>query len=173
MSDLTPDDMARCRVRLADLPGFGPVGLWCFPSLRAPAEDCDLCVHYDAQSRFPYRLRLPRGEGFVTWPDICVSTIHASTRDRLARWAGGRLKVWPVTSFPPALPATWLRFRFDDYDKTWMLDLCFGTGEHPNHYNVPAWEGFAGGDLRILPDGVRWLEAAALAEIARHLGSRP
>jgi hypothetical protein len=165
-------DLLRLRVPLAALPDtFDRRGLWVERG-ASPFLERGLWTGIDDHEVLdPATGETWAGDDSwaVTW---AVTTADAATRDALARCVASKLNVWPVTEFPPALPASWLRFRFDDYgDGQWMIDICFGASEHPWHYTCPAWDGFQGSDLRTLPDGARWIECAALAAVVRHVAS--
>jgi hypothetical protein len=161
MSDLTPDDMARLRVRLDDLPGFDPVGLRVFHSRTSYVDS--LCITAGIGV-------VPRERGLVLLDlpaTVCLDLSDASTRDRVARWMAGRaVQPFPLGSTAPEVRLT------DAMDGRPLLRLV-GAGRQAAVFTSVALDGIADldpKDPRLLPDGSRWVDAAALAEVARHVG---
>ena len=169
MGDITPADLARCRVRLADLPGFDATGLL-LRDAKGDEEGIvvyddgrDVLVHPEDGDDEP-RYWTRDQEGDLDEEGPCVSTTDASTRDRLARWVAGRVKL-PVGSTAPDWAC-----RFTS--PHWTL-----AGPQRGNGGSEAMCTFHQGladldpnDPRLLPDGSRRVDAVALAEVARHLG---
>lgn len=183
MGELTSEEMERLRVRLADLPGFNPVGL------TVDAKNGDgstfgaaLCVG----------VRHPQG-GTVFWmwtevnglvvfghgTEVFVSTADARTRDALARWVAGRYGLRVGSSCPSLLCNEQELFQWKLYSAP---DFRVYNSGHVT-FDGDAEDGptelrrLRAEDPRLLPgltanDRARWVDAAALAAVARFVGSR-
>lgn len=158
-------EMAQLRVRLADLPGFDPEGL------RVEYEsERILCV-----GLFDGAVLLddegPDGERLAALPEQCeVSTADARTRDALARWLAERVHTvqgqpFRVGSTAPAWAPVTAVGGFTVSDG-WSL-IAASTAYFDRGVYAPDLDS---GDDRLLPDGSRWVDAAALAAVARHVG---
>ncbi len=185
MGELTQEEMGRLRVRLADLPGFDPVGLTAHVDASGRSDDHRLGVYVPGGpgrdtgvSGIPPYHWVWHGEDLYdpdVWCMSTVSTADARTRDALARWimshdAGMKIRRctapnfrswvthkaigWHITNGPGWSAS---QSAVDDYRALLVPGLA---DLHPND---PGHE-------RVLPDGSRWVDAAALAEVVRHLG---
>lgn len=180
MSD--PDDLSRLRLRLAELPGFDPVGL------RVTREDglAGTAVGDGfVVIRAPSMAFWQSGDPWAPWATF-VTTADASTRDRVARWVAGRLgkdvgpsgPCWGAVSNGYEGGGWALLSRlgrgmsiFMDPDRLPLAALPpLVPGGESVWVGVPALATLDPRDDRLLPDGSRWVDAAALAEVARHVG---
>jgi hypothetical protein len=167
MPDLTPDDMARLRVPLAVLPGFDPIGLFVANGaddegyLVLFRDETTILAHNCGTDEYPWWWSLDEEPG----PE--VSLTHASTRDRVARWVAGRsVQPFPLGSTAPEVRLT------DAMDGRPLLRLV-GAGRQAAVFTSVALYGIADldpQDPRLLPDGSKWVDAAALAAVARQVG---
>ena len=151
MGELTSEEMAQLRVRLADLPGFNAEGL----VLRAGngAEEGivvyddgrDVLVHPEDgdQDLFHWGLVQEHGE-----EEPHVSTADARTRDALARWLCPN---WNGTTAPS------LSRRGTISEGVWRV----GNRDMTHTAEVRA------DDFRVLPDSSPYAYALALAVEAR------
>jgi hypothetical protein len=166
------DELERLRVRLVDVPGLDPVGL----PARADA-DGRLGVYVPGG---PEGCWVWHGEDVYdadVWCMSSVSTADASTRDRLARWVAAR--VFSALAGPDAectAPA-WGRWQAQVWelnsDIEDALQYFSGVNRPRRCHVVPALADLNADDPSLLPDGCRWVYAAALAEVVRHLGRTP
>lgn len=161
-ADLTPDDLAALRVRLADLPGFDPRGL-------------DVYVLGDEEDE-PHLARLRGEKGsllladdrVVSEEDAWVTTADSATRDRLARWCVVRQpSLYGLVDEVLCTAPLWGRAGSRERP-TWVLSV-HGRGQ------VWSAEWRAGTEEAVpalagLPCDPGWAEWAALAAVARHLG---
>lgn len=171
MGELTSEEMERLRVRLADLPGFDPVPLFAY--LLGDDEEEAWVVVGDGSTRgVKYAILWSGSTRDVPLSDVWVSTADARTRDALARWVAGRVGMSPASTAPawhvgdPA-PGTWnLRW--------WYTEFVTFHAPRPSSYRgtkvsseheVSALGGLDSADPRRLPDGSRWVDAAALAAV--------
>lgn len=163
---IAAEEMERLRVRLADLPGFDPVGL----VVQYEGDERLLCV-----GQFDGGVLLddegPDGEQLAALPEQCeVSTADARTRDALARWVAGRIGR-SVGSIAPGWVMHRQRWELStDGDDT---NTYFGVDWERPDVVVPTLGDLDPRDPRLLPDGSRWVDAAALAAVARHVGGQP
>ena len=95
----TPEHRERCRIRTVDLPGLDILGLQAF----VDGEYVPLIVDRTEDSIVLY----DDGPKLRTVPKqhVYVSTEHASTRDRIARWMAARLGMLTLFATAP----TWRR----------------------------------------------------------------
>jgi hypothetical protein len=178
MSDLV-------RLRLADLSGFDPVGLWVANKdepegfLVLFQDETTVLVHSGGSEDYPWWWTKAEEDG----PTITM--LHASTRDRVARWVAGRVgkDVGPSGPCWGAVANSyegggWALLGklghglsiFMDPDRLPLAALppLVPTGESVWN-GVPALAALNPNDGRRLPDGSRWVDAAALAAVARHV----
>lgn len=158
----TTEEMERLRVRLADLPGFDPLGLLAY-------HNGALHILYDASAVPVDAARLSK-PGFQ---QVYVSTIHARTRDALARWCAVQVqaKSTPLDVTRARLQST--APTWERHPASWGWRLRFFLTEVSLTSNDAEWTWVSDlkpDDDRRLPDGSRWVDAAALAAVARHLG---
>lgn len=167
------------RIAFAELPGFGDVatGLpvriaWAGTHLRGLYLGATPGSHVG-----PYAVLVDDGYvGIAGWDGLSVNLADAATRDRVARWCAARLG-WPAQTSAP----TWMRTLDLDDSAGWCLVgaddraevfLACGDVRLPNERALPGLAALDRDDARTLPDGTRWVDAAALAVAARHLGAR-
>jgi hypothetical protein len=158
VSALTAEELGRLRVSLDLLPEFDPVGLHIWDEeyerhvLVTEAHETILDLHLRQEDAF----RIQRREARLDLAD-------ASTRDRVARWLGGRHGLRGGCVAP-----SWVNRTHD-----FMLGGAVMFRRKRNgHVSivVPELVATALPDLRDLPDGSRYVDALALALVAVHVG---
>lgn len=149
---ITPDEIVRLRLRVADLQGFDPEGLRAYV-LGEEEDERHMVVDGDGTTVLFHDIVREVPVEFVF-----VSTADARTRDALARWAAERVGLWFGSTAP-----TWWAAESDWWLSAHRSDREWRRGE------VPALGDLSARDHRCLPDGSRWVDAAALAEVVRHL----
>lgn len=172
------DDQKALLVPLVHLRGTDLAGLWCIYD-----EEAALILDEDwSCDRLLLALESDL-DGVPAWEAadaLQLSTERAANRDWLARWVARQV------GFPELL-TTAPRFYGDlrsDGLPMWRLTDEEGASEywserHGSHPDideanaVAAVAGLEPGDERRLFDGSRWVDAAALAAVVRHMAERP
>lgn len=180
---LTRGDLAALTLPLAHLPGFDPAGLRVWEARTTHSEfngerrwisvgftdPTTVGIAVDAQPLRDVPVRRVR-----------LTTIDSATRDRIARWMADQIGDGSACTAPDWLPTErWSSPGVGAYQKAggyWSLN----TRRRFAHFSadgrvgtfVPGLAALDPHDGRTLPDGSRWVDAAALAVVARHLGER-
>ena len=173
-------EMERLRVRLADLSGFDPEGLWLVDAagqhehIVLHADERDVLVHSGDSDDYPWWWTKDQADAPLTDPaaEPYLSTADARTRDALARWVAERVRMSPASTAPawhvgdPA-PQTWnLRWWYTEFVTFHAPRPSSYKGTKvSNEHEVPALGDLDAADPRRLPDGSRWVDAAALAAV--------
>lgn len=164
MTALTPSDLARLRVRLDELPGFDPVGLFVYGErgddhMVVFADDDDLLVHDCGSEDLAWWWSKSEG------PRLDLA--DASTADRVARWVAERHRTLSGEPPPGCTAPSWFyeggRWVLSTGGWSWLVPRDLVT--EPTELQVQL-------DRRRLRDGSRWVDRAALAEVARHVGRK-
>lgn len=171
---IAASEMLALRVPLAALDGLDPLGLR--PYKRGSDAVYALTVLVRAAEAHIWKSDLARAE-VVDVADVELSTADERTRDALARWLAERVGMSPASTAPawhigdPA-PRTWdLRWWYTEFVTFHATRPSSYRGTKvSNEHEVPALGDLNAADPRRLPDGSRWVDAAALAAVARHVG---
>ena len=152
---IAPDEIVRLRLRVAGLPGLDVVGLFAY--FLGDEEDERHLITDETVVELQ-RVFRSHGGPWQSEEDLFVSTADARTRDALARWVAERVGLWFGSTAP-----TWWAAESDWWLSAHRSDREWRKGE------VPALGDLSARDHRCLADGSRWVDAAALAEVVRHL----
>ena len=170
---MSPPD-PRLLIRLSELPGLDPVGLWVYNRAGAPQGLC--ADAYGPTVVADGRCSILPGRGVEH-----LSLADAATRDRCLRWLAGRVEL-DVGCGAPSWAAAWVpsppwKHRLPPH-RHWVLtmyargnglagpSLTFGPGTT----GVPALADLDPTDDTRLPDGSRLVDALALAAVLRQVG---
>jgi hypothetical protein len=173
VSGLTPDDLARLRIPLAQLPGLDSTGLhlWagerhvtCVYDTVTPYYHTDehaivLIVGGDEDTRVE---QAPRDEGWA------IDLREGAAADRVARWLAARLDTEVGCTAP-----TWACGSSHDGEQGWTLWGCGAEYWFSCEDEGSVLHGLDPFDDRTLPDGSQWIDRLALALVAQHVGGRP
>lgn len=178
---IAPSELLALRVPLAALEGLDPLGLR--PYKRGSDAVYEMVVGRWESKLYLSMPALARSE-VVDGADVELSTADARTRDALARWVAGRCGM-QLGATAPVLRVGELTAGGCFVELSSYIPLGEGRittrsrrwlARNPGHLFTPEEalpELFVfeeGHDPRLLPDGSRWVDAAALAAVARHVG---
>lgn len=174
VTDLTPDDLARLRVPLSDLPGLPCRGLLLYP-MEGSVHDGPLLAETDIRPDDMGRPVVRVCGGMRLTEFWAVDLSDGATRDRCARWLAGRVGLGVGSTAPrwepvwtPATDRAWyLGGRGGTID--WFAGPSYPLTHTTSRAPVPvsALDDLDPSDDRRIPDGSRWVDAAALAAVLR------
>lgn len=174
MAELTGEEMGRLRVALAELPRLA---VW-LQMVWHGEWMCSIAADGIAPDDGTVAVRMPGGGvQAVSAAELFVDLADARTADAVARWVAGRVGLQVGCTAP-----RWVHTGFG----VWVLSdgvgapARFSATRRPDspaaregrNYSFPSLHAVDSdcNDARRLPDGSRWVDRAALAIVARHVG---
>ena len=172
---ITTEEMERLRVRLADLPGFDAGDEEWETASRRFARHCmrQLALNHGLDEPDDYELIAINDAFDDALPEReYVSTADARTRDALARWVAERVNVSIGCTIAPGF-YWWDHDLSEGEEPAWILQSIEPEARGYHGWTRARVLGLDPTDDRLLPDGSRWVDAAALAAVVRHVGGQP